>query len=262
MIDGPLAAAGAVTGLVVGLTGVGGGALMTPILLLAFGVAPATAVATDLWFAAITKLAGMAIHQRGGNVDWQVVRRLWAGSIPTAVAVVVLVALGARVERVGWLTTAIGLVVAVTAVGLVAAPWLQQAARARRIAEPAGFKARQAPVTVGAGAVLGLLVSLTSVGAGALGTVMLVAVYPLRMTPHRLVATDLAHAIPLAVVAGTGYLAAGLVDGTMLASLLAGSVPAVVAGSALAQRFKPAWLRIALALVLLASAAKTLSAAG
>jgi uncharacterized membrane protein YfcA len=111
-----------------------------------------------------------------------------------------------------------------------------------------------------AGSVLGLLVALTSVGAGALGTVMLVAIYPLRMTPHRLVATDIAHAIPLAMVAGTGYLFAGLVDGTMLLSLLLGSVPAVIAGSIAASWCSPKWLRLVLAMVLLAVAAKTLTA--
>lgn len=257
MIDGPFALAGAATGFVVGLTGVGGGALMTPLLLLVFGVAPATAVATDLWFAAITKVAAVAVHGRDGKVDWQVVRRLWAGSIPASLAIVAVVAFGARLERVGWLTVAIGIVVGIAGAGLLVAPALQSFARTRRIAEPAGFKARQAPLTVLAGAALGVLVALTSVGAGALGSAMLVALYPLRMTPHRLVATDVAHAIPLAAVAGSGYLVAGLVDGGMLLSLLAGSVPAAVAGSLLAGRIPAGWLRTALALVLIASAAKT-----
>ena len=260
MIDGSFVIAGAVTGCVVGLTGVGGGALMTPILILFFGIAPATAVATDLWFAPLTKLAAVAIHQRGGNVDWQVVRRLWMGSIPVAIAVVVLMAVGMRLERIEWLTKAIGVVVAVTAVGLMLAPWLQAVARNRRVAAPARFKERQGGLTVFAGSLLGLLVALTSVGAGALGTVMLVAIYPLRMTPHRLVATDIAHAIPLAMVAGTGYLFAGLVDGAMLLSLLIGSVPAVIAGSIAAGWCSPKWLRVALAVVLLAVAAKTLTA--
>jgi uncharacterized membrane protein YfcA len=259
MIDLPFVVAGAFTGLVVGLTGVGGGALMTPILILFFGVAPATAVATDLWFAPLTKIAAVAIHYRTGNVDWQVVRRLWAGSIPVAIAVVLVMALGFRVERIDWLTKAIGVVVAVTAVGLLAAPALQRLTRERRIAEPVRFKKRQGALTVLAGGTLGLLVALTSVGAGALGTVMLLAIYPLRMTPHRLVATDIAHAIPLAMVAGTGYLFAGMVNGAMLGSLLVGSIPAVIAGSLLAQRFSPGWLRVALAVVLIATAVKTLS---
>lgn len=260
MVDLPLAIAGAATGLVVGLTGVGGGALMTPILILGFGVPPVTAIATDLWFAALTKCAALAIHRNGGSVDWQVVRRLWAGSIPVAIAVVALVALGVRVAKVSWLTQAIGIVVAITAAGLLVAPAIRRLARARRIAEPVRFRARQPALTVACGAALGLLVALTSVGAGALGTVMLVFLYPLRMTPHRLVATDIAHAIPLAVVAGTGYLVAGAVDGAMLGSMLLGSVPAVLAGSLIARATSPRWLQVALALVLLVAAAKSIAA--
>ncbi len=257
--DGAYALAGAATGFVVGLTGVGGGALMTPILLLVFGVAPHTAVATDLWFAAITKAVAVPVHQRGGQVDWQVVRRLWAGSLPVALATVVLVAMGARMERLDWLTRAVGVVVLIAAVGLLTAPALQRRMRERRIEAPAAFKARQPLWTVLAGALLGLLVALTSVGAGALGTVMILALYPLRMTPQRLVATDIAHAIPLAVVAGSGYLIAGLVDGGMLLSMLVGSLPAVLLGSAVALRARPAWLRTALALVLALVAFRTLA---
>jgi uncharacterized membrane protein YfcA len=258
VIDGAFAMAGACTGLVVGLTGVGGGALMTPILLLIFGISPQTAVATDLWFAAITKMVAMPVHRRGEGVDWQVVRRLWLGSLPMALGVVVFVALGSKVGRLDWLTRAVGAVVLITALGLMLAPWLRSLARNRRIAQPERFKRHQPVWTVAAGALLGLLVALTSVGAGALGTVLLLVLYPLRMTPHKLVATDIAHAIPLAVIAGTGYLVAGMVDGSMLMSLLCGSVPAVLVGSLLAKRFSARWLQVALALVLLAVAAKTL----
>lgn len=262
MVDGAYVAAGALTGLVVGLTGVGGGALMTPLLLLVFGVAPTTAIATDLWFAAITKVAAARIHNGAGQVDWQVVRRLWLGSLPAALIVVVLVALGAKVERIGWLTQAIGAVILVTALGLLFAPRLLRAARERRLGNPEQFKARQPALTAIAGALLGLCVALTSVGAGALGSVMLLYLYPLRMTPHKLVATDIVHAIPLAAVAGLGYLFAGMVNGPMLLALLAGSLPAVVVGSLLAGRFAGRRLQIALALVLILAAVKTLFAAG
>ena len=257
-IDPAFAIAGATTGFVVGLTGVGGGALMTPILLIVFGVAPQTAVATDLWFAAITKVVAVPLHHRKGQVDWQVVRRMWLGSLPVALVVVALVAFGGKVGRIDWLAKAVGVVVMVAAVGLLVAPALQARMRDRRIGDPERFKRRQPALTVAAGAVLGVLVALTSVGAGALGTVMLLAIYPLRMTPHRLVATDIAHAIPLAVVAGSGYLVAGLVDGSMLASLLLGSIPAVLVGSAIALRVHARWLRVALALVLAAVAVKTM----
>ncbi|MBA5688447.1 sulfite exporter TauE/SafE family protein [Rugamonas apoptosis] len=259
MIDLAYVMPGALTGFVVGLTGVGGGALLAPILLLFFGVAPTTAIATDLWFAAITKLAGARMHSGGGQVDWQVVRRLWMGSLPMALAVVVAVSLGHQLIRIAWLSKAIGLLVLVTALGLLLAPSLLALARGRRLGDPASFKRLQPRMTVAAGAILGLCVALTSVGAGALGSVMLLYLYPLRMTPHKLVATDLVHAIPLAMVAGMGYLFAGMVDGRMLASLLAGSLPAIVLGSALGRRLPGRWLQIALSMVLLAAGAKVLA---
>jgi len=259
MIDGAYAAAGALTGFVVGLTGVGGGALMTPILLLFFGVAPTTAIATDLWFAAITKLVGARIHNGAGQVDWQVVRRLWVGSLPMALLVVVLVSLGHQITKVDWLTKAIGIVVLITAGGLLLAPKLLMLAKGRRLENPAKFKHVQPGLTVLGGAVLGLCVALTSVGAGALGSVMLLYLYPLRMTPHRLVATDLVHAIPLAMVAGLGYLFAGMVDWEMLASLLAGSIPAIIVGSLVARKTSGRWIQIALALVLIIAGIKVLA---
>lgn len=259
MIDWTYSLAGALTGFVVGLTGVGGGALMTPILLLVFGVSPVTAIATDLWFAAITKLVGARIHHANGQVDWQVAKRLWLGSLPLALFVVVLVSLGAQVAKVEWLSKAIGVVVLITAVGLLAAPRLMAYARNCRVSQAERFKAVQPVLTVVSGAVLGLCVALTSVGAGALGSVMLLFLYPLRMTPHRLVATDIVHAIPLAVVAGLGYLFAGMVDGWMLISLLLGSVPAVLLGSLLAGKITGRWIQIGLALVLMVAGVKVLA---
>lgn len=258
MIDIPYALAGALTGFVVGMTGVGGGALMTPILLLFFGVAPTTAIATDLWFAATTKVVGAWIHQDAGQVDWQVVRRMWAGSLPMALLIVVGVSFGGSVLKVSWLTEAIGAVVLMTAVGLLLAPRLAALARGRRLDKPAKFKAAQPVLTVIAGATLGVCVALTSVGAGALGSVMLLYLYPLRMTPHRLVATDLVHAIPLAGVAGFGYLFAGLVDWPMLLSLLAGSIPAIILGSLIARKVPGRGIQILLAIVLLLAGWKTL----
>ncbi len=258
MIDTAYALAGALTGFVVGLTGVGGGALMTPILLIFFGVSPTTAIATDLWFAAITKLVGARVHHTNGNVDWQVAKRLWLGSLPMALLIVVIVSLGAQVAKVDWLTKAIGIVVLITAMGLLVAPKLVTYARGRRIGHPERFKAAQPALTVMSGGLLGLCVALTSVGAGALGSVMLLYLYPLRMTPHRLVATDIVHAIPLAVVAGLGYLFAGMVDWWMLAGLLVGSIPTVLLGSLLAGRIPGRAVQLALALVLLAAGVKVL----
>lgn len=258
MIDTAYALAGALTGFVVGLTGVGGGALMTPILLIFFGVSPTTAIATDLWFAAITKLVGARVHHTNGNVDWQVAKRLWLGSLPMALLIVVIVSLGAQVAKVDWLTKAIGFVVLITAIGLLVAPKLVAYAKGRRIGQPERFKAIQPALTVVSGGILGLCVALTSVGAGALGSVMLLYLYPLRMTPHRLVATDIVHAIPLAVVAGLGYLFAGMVDWGMLASLLVGSIPTVLLGSLLAGKIPSRGIQMALALVLVAAGVKVL----
>lgn len=258
MIDTGYAIAGAVTGFIVGLTGVGGGALMTPILLLVFGVSPTTAIATDLWFAAITKMVGASIHHRAGQVDWQVVRRLWLGSLPVAMITVVTVSAGNQIGKVEWLADTIGVVVIVTALGLMIAPWLLKLATTQRIEQPVKFKAVQPILTVAAGAALGVCVALTSIGAGALGSVMLLYLYPLRMTPHRLVATDLVHAIPLAVVAGSGYLIAGLVDGWMLVSLLCGSIPAIIVGSLLARKAPGRLLQIVLAVVLVSAGLKIL----
>lgn len=232
--------------------------MMTPILLIFFGVSPTTAIATDLWFAAITKLVGARVHHTNGNVDWQVAKRLWLGSLPMALLIVVIVSLGAQVAKVDWLTKAIGFVVLITAIGLLIAPKLVAYARGRRIGQPERFKAVQPALTVVSGGVLGLCVALTSVGAGALGSVMLLYLYPLRMTPHRLVATDIVHAIPLAVVAGLGYLFAGMVDWWMLASLLVGSIPTVLLGSLLAGKIPGRGIQIALALVLVAAGIKVL----
>lgn len=258
MIDAGYALAGALTGLLVGLTGVGGGAVMTPLLLLFFNVPPVTAIATDLWFAAITKVFGAAVHQGGGNVDWRVARRLWIGSLPLALVVVLLVSAGVKVHKLDWLTHLVGALVLLTGGGLLLAPrLLTMVAKRARMARPAAAR-RQAALTIAAGAGLGICVALTSVGAGALGSVLLLCLYPGQMPPHRLVATDIVHAIPLAVIAGCGYLWAGLVDGHMLLSLLAGSVPAVLAGSFLSRYFSARGLQVALAGVLLLAGIKTL----
>jgi uncharacterized membrane protein YfcA len=253
VIDSKYALAGAFTGFVVGLTGVGGGALMTPILLSFFGVPPTMAIATDLWFAAITKLVGARVHHTNGNVDWQVAKRMWLGSLPMAILIVVMVSMGMQIVKVELLTNAIGILVLLTALGLLVAPKLYSLAHGLRIGRPERFKSLQPLLTVISGGVLGLCVALTSVGAGALGSVMLLYLYPLRMTPHKLVATDIVHAIPLAVLAGLGYLIAGLVDCWMLVSLLAGSIPSVLLGSMLATKIYGRAVQIALALVLLAA---------
>lgn len=257
--DGLTAAAGLLVGLVVGVTGVGGGALMTPILVLLFGVAPHTAIGTDLVYASITKMAGLLVHHQHGTVDWQVVRRLAAGSLPAAALTLVWMAATAVDERrSGIVMTALAVALLVTALGMLLKDRLHGLGRAFRVAAPSRFKHRQPLLTVAAGVVLGVLVTWTSIGAGALGTVMLVYLYPLRMNASRLVGTDLAHAIPLALIAGLGHLVMGNVDGRLLLNLLAGSIPGVVAGAFISTRAPLTIIRYAIAFTLTAVALRLL----
>jgi uncharacterized membrane protein YfcA len=224
--------AGLLVGAIVGLTGVGGGALMTPILVLLFGVAPTTAVGTDLLYASITKMAGTAVHQKAGSVDWPVVRRLALGSLPAAALTLAWMHLS-RVGQVrgGVITVTLGIALLVTALGILFKEPIHALGTRFRLGDSARFKAMQPSMTVLCGVLLGAMVTLTSVGAGALGTAMLVYLYPLRLTGARLVGTDLAHAIPLTLVAGLGHLAVGNVDLGLMLNLLAGSIPGVLTRS-------------------------------
>lgn len=242
---------GGLAGFLVGLTGVGGGALMAPMLIFLFGIAPGTAVATDLWFAALTKSAALAVHQRSGSVDWPVVRRLALGSLPAALLVTAAQALGHPLLDGHALSRGVGILVLVTGLGLLLAPFWMAV-----VQHSAGDKK---PVwVILAGALLGICVAATSLGAGALGSLALIWLFPARMTPHRLVATDIAHALLLGLAAGLGYLLAGKVDGPLLAQLLLGSLPGVLAGSLLARRLSTGTLRFAVACVLVAVGTGTL----
>lgn len=251
-IDAWQVAAGALTGLVVGMTGVGGGALMTPILLLGFGTAPLVAVGTDLWFAAITKLAVSGLHVRQRLIDWPVVTRLWLGSLPASLLTLLWLAnWQANDGAVALVKAAIAIAVSVTAVSLLAGqPLRALGARLSASAPSSAAIEWPAAATVAAGALLGVMVTLTSIGAGALGVVMLVHLYP-RLAPPRLVASDIAHAIPLALCAGVGHLALGGIDLALLGNLLAGSIPAALVGAAVSSRVPHAVLRAVLGAVLL-----------
>jgi uncharacterized membrane protein YfcA len=246
-----LVVAGALTGLLVGVTGVGGGALMTPLLLLVFGFNPLVAVGTDLWFAAITKLFASRVHHTHDLIDWMVARRLWLGSLTASALTLVWMKfhpIGA--VTVGTMKFIIAIAVIATALGLVFQKALHDLGWRLRTTDARHFKAVQPVLTVAAGALLGMLVTLTSVGAGALGAVFLTYLYPLRLTPPRLIATDIVHAIPLAIFAGLGHLMIGNVNLSLLGNLLLGSVPAVLLGAVLAARLPHSALRALLALVL------------
>jgi uncharacterized membrane protein YfcA len=223
---------------------------MTPILLLVFGVAPVIAVGTDLWFAAVTKTVVSGLHVRQGLIDWPIVRRLWAGSLPASALTIVWMN-GRDIDRatIEPVQTAIAIAVCLTGIGLVAERLLK---RRSALASPFQSATAEAAATVITGAILGGLVTLTSIGAGAIGVVVLASLYPARLTPHRLVATDVAHAIPLALCAGVGHLAISQVDIPLLGNLLAGSIPAALLGALFSSRVSHAVLRSALGVVLLA----------
>jgi uncharacterized membrane protein YfcA len=245
---------GFAVGLLVGLTGVGGGSLMTPLLILLFGMHPAAAVGTDLLYAAATKSAGSVVHGFNRTVNWRVVRRLAAGSVPmTIVSISVLSYLdingpGTR-QLIGWVLAFALLLTAVTLIF-----------RNRIVARYAPIMGalppnRIAVLTVIVGGVLGVLVSISSVGAGAIGVTALVLLYPTLPTA-RIVGSDIVHAVPLTLVAGVGHWFLGSVDWQVFTALILGSVPGILIGSYAASRFPETALRVVLAFTLLAVAAK------
>jgi uncharacterized membrane protein YfcA len=245
------AVAGLLVGVMVGATGVGGGSLMTPVLVLLLGVAPHTAVGTDLLYASVTKLFGVSVHSLKRRVDWNIVGKLALGSLPTAVVTLIwLQSQGRDQMKDGPLLTALAITLVVTSVAMLALPWIiRRSVDKPRKQRGVGAWLRPA-ATVAVGALLGFLVTMTSIGAGALGVVMLVLLYPTRLPPVRLVATDLAHAIPLAMVAGAGHLLLGHVDFSLLGQLLLGSIPGVWIGAHFGGRLPDRVLRVAIALVL------------
>ena len=242
--------AGFIVGLVVGVTGVGGGSLMTPLLVLVFGVAPVTAVGTDLLFASVTKAGGAWAHARRGNVDWSLVGWLAAGSVPASAATLILLHFFVpHPDRLSAIVSvALGVALILTACSLAFRDKLHAWA-ARRI--PANVDgATTARRTLITGAVLGLLVTVSSVGAGALGVTALFFLYP-GLAAARIVGTDIAHAVPLTLVAGLGHAAAGVVDWKLLFALLIGSLPGIWLGSSLSRRIPERTLRTGLAAMLL-----------
>lgn len=243
---------GFLVGFVVGITGVGGGSLMTPLLVLGFGVAPAVAVGTDLLYAALTKMGGSWAHSRHGSVDWKVVRLLASGSVPAALLSLLLLhalKLDAHYLKV-LITGVLSVALVLTAVALLLKPQLQKLA-SRPDGTPYELKPHhQAVATVLTGALLGALVTLSSVGAGALGVVLLMFLYP-RMDSARVVGVDIAHAVPLTLIAGLGHAALGTVDYGLLGSLLLGSLPGIYLGSHLGVKIPERILRPTLATMLM-----------
>jgi len=245
VIDPLYVTSGFGVGLLVGMTGVGGGSLMTPLLILLFGVHPATAVGTDLLQAAATKTAGTLVHGLNHTVDWRISARLASGSVPATLLTLAVLSRydlsGPTSSRIIALT--LGFMLLLTALSLFfrrfflahVGPTLER------------FTGRQVALcTVATGALLGVLVTISSVGAGALGVTALLLLYP-RVPMASIVGSDIAHAVPLTLIAGAGHWWIGSVDWSLFVSLLIGSIPGIAIGSALASKVPDAVLRPVLA---------------
>jgi uncharacterized protein len=249
-------AAGFFVGAIVGMTGVGGGSLMTPLLIGVFKLNPAVAIGTDLWFAAITKFGGSVAHHRMGHVDYRVTGLMLAGSLPATLATV------GAMHYFGWtagwsraITVALGVALLLTAIAVAYRElWQRLGLKLERLLPPR----RHAMLTVLSGIALGVLVSLSSIGAGALGATLLLLLNP-RWAPTRVVGTDIAHAVPLTLVAGIGHATLGHVNWGLLGALLIGSLPGIWLGAKLVQALPERWVRSALSLSLMGAGLKVLT---
>lgn len=239
---------GFVVGLLVGLTGVGGGSLMTPMLVLLFHIKPAVAVGTDLLYASVTKTAGIFAHGKLGNIDWRIVKLLAVGSIPASVfTTLYLKSLDiASDDAVATIKIWLGVALLLTSVSVLFRNQLIQFSKTYGWIKTSWT----APLTILLGLVLGVLVTLTSVGAGALGVTALFIIYP-RASINRIVGTDIAHAVPLTLAAGLGHASLGTVDYKLLGILLIGSIPGIWIGSHLSSKIAEHWVRYTLALILI-----------
>jgi hypothetical protein len=240
---------GLAVGILVGATGVGGGSLMTPLLVLILGVPPATAVGTDLLYACLTKVGGAWAHSRHRHIDWRVCGLLALGSLPAAgLTLLALSVLSVDPESyTEFLKRCLAGALVVSAAALLAKDKLHELALRRSRTADASELSRTGTVIVGA--LVGALVTATSVGAGALGVAALLFLYP-GFAAARIVGTDIAHAVPLTLVAGLGHASLGGVDITLLGNLLLGSLPGVWIGSHASRRIPERWLRLVLASVL------------
>ncbi len=258
MLDWTAIAAGAGVGTIVGLTGVGGGSLMTPLLISVFHLDKAVAIGTDLWFAGLTKVSGSVAHHREDHVDYHIVKKLLYGSIPASILTMVFMHMeGLKKSGESTLAFALGIALLLTAVTVAFRPvwhkvgiWLETwITRERRPA-----------LTVLCGAILGVLVSLSSIGAGALGATMILLLYP-RLDMKRLVGSDIAHAVPLTIVAGIGHASLGNVEWLLLIELLLGSIPGIWVGAKLTKHLPETITRFALCVCLVLAAKKVLMTA-
>jgi uncharacterized membrane protein YfcA len=246
---------GFAVGLLVGMTGVGGGSLMTPLLTLLFGVAPSVAVGTDLAFASLTKSAGTITHRSKGNVHWDIVLRLCAGALPAAI----IATWG--LHQFGALSPSIGQIIRYSIATSVLLTVVALLFRARLLTWVHATPGRQlhgrtlSVATVIAGAVLGTLVTISSIGAGAIGATILLMLYP-RLSPAEIAGTDIAYAVPLTAIAAAGHWWLGSINWSLLLTLLVGSVPGITIGAWAARAVPERVARTVLAATLTGVAAK------
>jgi uncharacterized protein len=240
--------AGFIVGFLVGLTGVGGGSLMTPILLIFFHIKPALAVGTDLLYASVTKSVGIFAHGKLGNIDWRIVKLLALGSVPASIATIIFLRTidVDSTEAIATIKFSLGIALIITSVAVILRTKLM-GLLAKETLIPEKYVATS---TVALGIILGGLVTLTSVGAGALGVTALIVLYPHKKITT-IVGSDIAHAVPLTLVAGLGHASLGTVDYNLLGTLLIGSIPGIYIGSHLSAKVAEHWLRIALASILI-----------
>lgn len=240
--------AGFIVGLLVGLTGVGGGSLMTPMLLMIFNIKPLVAIGTDLLFAAVTKSTGIIAHRKLGNIDWKIVRRLATGSLPAALATLwVLGQYDADSENaIQTIKHWLGCALVITSMAVLFKRRLLILVGGWQVLPPK----LTSILTSLLGLILGTLVTVTSVGAGALGLTCLVLLYP-RQKTTTLIGSDIAHAVPLTMIAGLGHASLGTVDYQLLMYLLIGSIPGIYVGSHMSTKIAEHWLRRILAIILI-----------
>jgi hypothetical protein len=257
VIDPLYVTSGFGVGLLVGMTGVGGGSLMTPLLILLFGIHPSTAVGTDLLYASATKAGGSVVHGWARSIHWPAVLRLAAGSIPASIVTLIVLwqlDLNSASAR-SLVNVVLSFALLLTAASLIFRAAILESLRWRieRLDERTIARA-----TVLVGAALGVLVSISSVGAGAVGVTALLLLYP-RLPMARIVGSDIAHAVPLTLIAGAGHWAMGAIDWHLMGVLLIGSLPGIVIGSYFATRVPEMALRFLLATTLILVAGKLAS---
>ncbi len=257
LIDPLYITSGFGVGLLVGMTGVGGGSLMTPLLILLFGIHPSTAVGTDLLYAAATKAGGSVVHSWARSIHWPAVIRLASGSIPASILTLIVLwrlDLDSAAAR-SLVNVVLSFALLLTAASLIFRKAIMESFRWRLERLDAGTIAR---ATVLVGAMLGVLVSISSVGAGAVGVTALLLLYP-QLPMARIVGSDIAHAVPLTLIAGIGHWAMGAIDWHLMGVLLMGSLPGIMIGSYFATRVPETALRLLLAVTLILVAGKLVS---